>query len=274
VTAVDVDALKRKARWVRRTVLDATAATGKGHLGGTYSCTDLLVALYYGGLLRTDPRDPRNPARDRLIVSKGHACLALYAIFLDRGFISIERFREYGRDGGSLGAQLDVSIPGVETNTGSLGHALGIGAGMALAAKMDGLDFRVFALLGDAECTEGSVWEAALFADEHRLDNLIAIVDRNRLSVTDVLDDTGVFGNFTEKLHAFGWECRAVDGHDFPEILAALADARAARRPTMIVANTVKGKGVSFMENGLRWHHSVPTEAEVALARRELERDA
>jgi transketolase len=274
MTSVDVDTLTRKARWVRRTVLDATAETGKGHLGGTYSCTDLFVALYYGDVLRIDPRDPRHPGRDRLIVSKGHACLALYAIFLDRGFISAERFREYGRDGGSLGAQLDVSIPGVETNTGSLGHALGIGAGMALAAKMDGRDFRVFALLGDAECTEGSVWEAAMFADEHKLDNLIGIVDRNRLSVTDVIDDTGVFGNFAEKLRAFGWECRTIDGHAFPEILDALAAARVARRPTMIVANTVKGKGVSFMENGLKWHHSVPTETEVALARRELEGNA
>ncbi len=269
-----VNELERKAAWVRRQVLEATAAKGKGHIGGTYSCTDILVALYYAGILRVDLKNPKWPDRDRFIMSKGHACLALYSIYLDQGIFSREKFDEYGEDGGSLGGQLDMSIPGVEYNTGSLGHALGIGCGMALAAKMDGKDYKTFILMGDAECLEGSVWEAIVFAAQHRLNNLVGIVDRNRLSVTDVLDDENVFGNFHEKLRTFGWDTRIINGHSFDEILRAFKDARHSEKPMMILANTIKGKGISFMENGIRWHHSVPTQDELDRARAELEKKA
>lgn len=269
-SALPVPALKEKAAWVRKEVLEAIAAKGKGHIGGTYSCTDILVALYYGGALNVDLQNLKKPDRDRFILSKGHACLALYSIYLDRGVFTRAKFDEYGRDGGALGGQLDLGIPGAEYNTGSLGHALGIGCGMALAAKMDQKDYRTYVLMGDAECLEGSVWEAVIFAAEHGLNNLVGIIDRNRLSVTDVLDDEHLFGNFCEKLRLFGWNIRTVDGHSFPDILAVLDEARRSDKPFMILADTIKGKGISFMENGVKWHHSVPNADELARARAEL----
>lgn len=271
--AGELNALERKARWVRRTVLEAIASTGKGHIGGTYSCTDILVALYYGGILRVDPARSKWPDRDRLLVGKGHACLAFYAILADMAFMPTTMLEQYGRDGG-LGGQLDVSIPGVEYNTGSLGHVLGIAAGMALAARMDSRPYRVYALMGDAECYEGSVWEALGFAGEQVLANLVAIVDRNRLSVTDVLPDDGCFKDFRGKVIRFGWDCYEVDGHSFPDLLNVLERARMATKPCLIIANTVKGKGVSFMENGVKWHHAVPDHAQLAQARKELATDA
>jgi transketolase len=261
--------LAHKARQIRLLALEYTVAKRKGHLGGTYSCVDLLVALYYGGCLRVDPKRPDWADRDRFILSKGHACLAQYAILVDFGFIGRERLDTYGEDGG-LGAQLDISIPGIDWNTGSLGHALGVGAGMALAARMDHRDYAAVVLLGDAEIAEGSIWEAIAFAADHRLSNLIAIVDRNRLSVTDVLEDDSIFRNFKTTIEGLGWNYVDVDGHDIPAVLSAFKRSRTGDRPTMMLANTIKGKGVSFMENTVKWHHSVPTSTELEIARREL----
>jgi transketolase len=265
--------LQALARQIRLDSLEATVRAGKGHLGGTYSCTDMLVALYYGGVLRFDAGNPRDPQRDRFLIGKGHACLALYAIFRDLGMISRETFERFGENGGPLGGQLDVSTPGVEYNTGSLGHVLGIGAGIALAAKMDDADYRAFVMLGDAECYEGSIWEAIIFAGDNRLSNLVGIIDRNRLSVTDVLDDDGFFNEFQVKLHNFGWNPIVIDGHDFSEIIYAFENAMNSDLPSMIIANTIKGKGVSFMEGGVKWHHSVPSGAELEIARAELSAD-
>lgn len=261
--------LETKARRIRLAALEQTVAKGKGHLGGTYSCVDLLVALYYGGILRIDPQKPDWPERDRFILSKGHACLALYSILVDLGFLTTTQLDSYGEDGG-LGAQLDVSIAGVDWNTGSLGHALGVTAGMALAARMDGRDNIAVTIMGDAEIAEGSVWEAIAFASDFGLSNLVAIIDRNRLSVTEVLEDDAIFRNFREKIGSFGWAFVEIDGHSYPSIMGALSAIRGGDRPTMILANTIKGKGVSFMENVLKWHHAVPTWAEVEIARREL----
>jgi len=272
VSAVDGTLTKRleeRALWVRRTVLEAIAERRKGHIGGTYSCVDLLVALYYGGILRFDSAQPAWLDRDRFLIGKGHACLALYAILMDQGFIARERFGEYGVDGGSLGGQLDIRTPGVEYNTGSLGHVLGIGAGIALAAKLDGRDYRAVVMVGDAECYEGSIWEALAFAGQHQLDGLIAIIDRNRLSVMDLLGDDALFAGFGAKVTAFGWDYDEIDGHSFSSILEAF-DGDRSTRPRMILANTIKGKGISFMENGVKWHHGVPNERELAVARREL----
>lgn len=267
---MNIETLKKKAKWIRLEALEAIVRGGKGHIGGSYSCVEILVALYYGGLLRVDPCRPKWFDRDRFVMGKGHACLALYPILFDLGFISQDRYLEYGKDGSSLGGQLDVSIPGVEYNTGSLGHALGICAGMALAAKKDQRDSRSIALIGDAECDEGSIWEGIKFAAEHELNNLICVVDRNRLSVTDVVDGEMIFGGFEKKLDLFGWDCHEINGHSFDEIFGAFEKTHHARRPVMILANTIKGKGVSFMENGVKWHHSVPTQKEVEIARKEL----
>ena len=189
---------------------------------------------------------------------------------LDLGFISKKRYLEYGKNGSSLGGQLDVSIPGVEYNTGSLGHALGICAGVAMAAKMDDRKSRAIALVGDAECDEGAIWEAVMFAAEHKLKNLICIIDPNRLSVTQIIESEVLFGNFEKKMNLFEWDCHVIDGHVYKEIFDALELANSTNRPTMILANTIKGKGVSFMENEIKWHHSIPSQKEVEIARKEL----
>ena len=260
--------LVTKANWVRRQVLKIAFETGKGHIGGTFSCTDLLVALYYGNILRIDAKHPRWSGRDRLVIGKGHACLAVYNILVDLGFIDESRLQEYGEDGSSLSGQLNIDTPGVEYNSGSLGHALGVGAGMALAAKMDGMNYRAFALLGDGECEEGSIWESAMFAGQNSLDNFIGIVDRNRLSVTGLVDKEK--SRLEERFSACGWDVNVIDGHSFKAILGALSDLDRLNGPYMVLADTVKGKGVSFMEDGVKWHHSIPTKEEYEVAIREL----
>ena len=262
--------LKNIASLVRISALENTVRAGRGHLGGSFSCVELLVSLYYGGFIRINPKMPKDSDRDYFIMGKGHACLALYPILLDLKFISKELYLEYGKNGSGLGGQLDTSIPGVEYNTGSLGHALGICAGIAKAAKIDNRDNRSIAMIGDAECDEGSIWEAILFASEHKLNNLICIIDRNRLSVTKKLDPKALFGDFKKKMNLFNWECHEIDGHNFHEIIGAFNKSIIADRPTMILANTIKGKGVSFMENDVKWHHSIPSENEIKIARKEL----
>ncbi len=246
-----------------------TVAKGKGHLGGTFSCVDLLVALYYAHILNIDLEDPAWPNRDRFILSKGHACLALYAIFVDLGIMSQEKFNTYGEDGG-LGGQLDIGLDGIDWNTGSLGHALGVGAGMALAAKLDDADYQTFVILGDAECDEGSIWEAIMFASDHNLNNLVCIIDRNRMSVTDVVENNAIFNHLGDAMNAFGWEYFDIDGHDYRDLIETLNFAKQSKRPVMIIANTIKGKGISFMENEIKWHHAVPTSHELEIARKEL----
>jgi transketolase len=269
-SVINFDDLAQKASNIRLRVLEDAVRAGKGHLGGSYSCIELLVSLYYGKFIKIDPEKPKDKDRDFFIMGKGHACLALYPILNNLGFLSDERHLEYGRNGSSVGGQLDTSIPGVEYNTGSLGHALGICAGVAFASKLDGRNNRAVALIGDAECDEGAIWEAILFAAEHKLDNLVCIVDRNKLSVTKIIESEVIFGDFEKKMDLFGWDCQEINGHDYKEIFNALK-IKNNGKPLMILANTIKGKGVSFMESVTKWHHSVPTEYEVHLARKELQ---
>ncbi|MBI2064441.1 MAG: transketolase [Candidatus Yanofskybacteria bacterium] len=267
---MDSKELIKKAAWVRMEVLESTVSGGKGHIGGTYSCTDILVALYYGKILRFKLDNPGWEDRDRFILSKGHASLALFAIFKDMGIISPGLYETYGKNGG-LGGQVDISLPGIETNTGSLGHSIGIAAGMALAAKMDSRDYYAYTMIGDAELFEGSVWEALMFGSQHKLNNLVVIIDRNRLSVMETIDDdNSVFMNFGRKLELFGWNYLELDGHNMDEILAVLGMVKLSDKPSIVMANTVKGKGVSFMENKANWHHGVPTKEQVEIARKEL----
>lgn len=256
-----IDSLQQKARWVRLEVVRAAQKSGIAHLGGTFSCIELLVALYYLKLLRFDQKKPNWSNRDRFIFSKGHAATALFAIFLDLGIISKKRYETYGLDGG-LGGQLDMSIPGIDFDTGSLGHSLGIAAGMAIAAKLSKKTYSVLTLLGDSEFFEGSTWESIIFASDQKLNNLIAIVDRNRLMVTDFIDDEGVYKNFSVKIKNFGWDYYEIDGHDFVEISNVFKKIKNSEKPILIVANTIKGKGVSFMENNPNWHNALPTEKE------------
>lgn len=265
--------LQQIAKEIRLECLEMAAQKGRGHLGGTFSCIDLLVTLYFGEILNYDVEYPKWDNRDRFILSKGHACLALFAILNRLGLLLDERFESYGEDDG-LGGQLDITVPGVDWNTGSLGHSLGVSAGIALAAKLDRKSYHAFTIIGDAECAEGSIWEAIAFASQHKLSNLIAIVDRNRLSVTDTLDDDDpLFANFCSTLRNFGWESFQIDGHCFTEMPFALEEAKKSDRPVMLIANTIKGKGVSFMENEPEWHHAVPDTKQLEIAQKELSLD-
>ena len=245
--------LNSKSQKVRLTVLDAIYHSGKGHIGGAYSCTDILVALYYGGILKYNPKNPKWDQRDRFILSKGHAAIALYAVLSDLGYFSRSEFKFFN-NGGMLGEHPDINIPGIEINSGSLGHGLGVGSGMALAAKIDKKKYKTYVLLGDGECNEGSVWEAAMFAAHHNLDNLTAIVDRNGLCIHGKTEEINHLDPLDKKFEAFGWNVNSVNGHNIEEIISN-SKSNHNGKPKMIIANTVKGKGVSFMENVANWHH-------------------
>jgi len=273
-TQADIPALQERARWVRSEVLEMCLAAGAGHIAPAYSCTDILVALYHGGALRVDPANRFWPDRDRFILSKGQGCASLYAVLADIGFLPVEELRTYCQLGTYLGGHSESNVPGVEAFTGSLGQGFSLGAGMALAAKMDGRDFLTFVLLGDGELQEGSIWEAAMFAGHHHLNNLIAIVDRNGLQAINFTEDALGLEPLSLKWEAFGWDTEVVDGHSYEEMLSLFGGLRTrdSQKPLAVIANTTKGKGVSFMENKTIWHFRIPTGDEVDLARKELAR--
>jgi transketolase len=242
------------------------------HVGGSFSMADLMAALY-GGVLRVDPSRPEWPDRDRFILSKGHACAAFYAALASRGFFPEDWLDTFYRDGGRLaGHASHTGVPGVEFSTGSLGHGLSVATGMALAAKRDGAPWRTFALLSDGECDEGSTWEPILFAPQHRLDNLVAIVDYNKIQSLGRTKDVLDLDPFADKWKAFGWAVREIDGHDMDQVLDALTSVPfVAGKPSCVIAHTVKGKGVSFMEDKLLWHYRNPSAEEYAAAVAEIE---
>ena len=252
--------LKEKARKIRLDVLRMNGLRNRGHIGGTFSCVELLVSLYYDGYLKEE---------DFFYLSKGHACAALYSILHDLGKMSKDTLDTYGQDGG-LGGQLNVKTEGVDWNTGSIGHALGVAAGVALASKLDGTDRKAWCILGDAEMAEGSIWEALIFAGNHNLRNLICIVDRNKLSATDTVEEDKTFNNLESTVHNLGWWPFHLNGHDFDSISKAFTSARTAMAPSFLIAHTIKGKGVSFMENNVKWHYGVPNEQEYRQALKEL----
>lgn len=245
----------------RREIMAIAVAAKSHHVGSAFSMVELLTALYFR-VLRVDPKNPQAAGRDRFILSKGHACLGWYVTLSQRGFFSSRELREhYGRDGGRLGFHPDRdAMPGIEVSSGSLGHGLSIGAGLALAAKLDQFPSRTYVLVGDGECNEGSVWEAALFAAHHRLDNLVAIVDYNRWQSFGRTDEVMNLEPLPGKWHAFGWAVREIDGHDFAAILDACAWAKVQPQPTAIIARTVKGKEWKNVEDTLESHYRLPTE--------------
>lgn len=268
--------LQEKARAMRSSVLEMIVSANKGHIGGAFSCIDILVSLYHGGILKYDPSNPKWEQRDRFILSKGHSCAALFAVLADINFFDKQDLFGYSKNGSNLGGHPDRRVPGIEADTGSLGHGLGIGAGMALSAKTDETKHHIIVLMGDGECCEGSVWEGFIFAARHKLSNLTVIIDRNRQCVLDFTEECAPLDPLLSKLEAFGWDTIEVNGHSFGELIPALAKERShtSFKPFAIIANTIKGKGVSFMEGKLKWHHSVPSGEELALARRELNRNA
>ncbi len=264
--------LEQKANYIRNSILDMCVKAASGHVTSSFSCTELLVALYYGGLLRYDPANPEWEGRDRFILSKGHASPLLYAVLADLGFFPKNELDKFCQADGAFGVHLQNDVPGVEITSGSLGHGLGIAAGMALAAKQDRKSYRTFVLLGDGECYEGMIWESAMFAGHHRLDNLVALIDRNRLCVTGFTEDIVRLNPLDKKWKSFGWDAIAVNGHSFKDIFSALGGLRRKRlnKPLAVIADTVKGKGVSFMENQPLWHGLAPRGEQAKQAKSEL----
>ena len=266
-----INDLDAKALWLRRELWDMVMRAKNGHIPSSYSCAEIVTALYYGGVARYTPGRPDDPDRDRVIVSKGHAAMVLYPILADIGYFDRGELQRFTQPGGLLGMYADVRIPGIEGISGSLGHGLGMGAGFALAARHDGQGFRTFVIMGDGECYEGSVWETAMFAAHHKLDNLVAIVDRNALCILGRTEELVALGNLAEKWRSFGWTAIEVDGHSFDELSGALAEVgRTQGRPLVIIANTVKGKGISFMEGRPEWHNRMPNTEQLKQARTEL----
>ena len=254
---------------LRRHVVRMCSRGGSSHVGSGLSIADI-IAVLYGGVLRIDPARPEWSERDRFILSKGHAGACVYAALAERGFFDVSVLDAHYRNGSNLSGHVShKGVPGVERSTGSLGHGLGIGAGMAFNLKHMGGSQRVFVVLSDGECDEGSVWEAALFAGHHRLENLCAVIDYNKLQSIGRVSDTVSLEPFAAKWRAFGWSAQRVDGHDHDALRTAFAE-RAANRPTCIIADTVKGRGVSFMENEVLWHYRAPQGEEYVAAMREL----
>lgn len=242
---------------------------GAGHTGGSLSCVDILNVLY-NRILRISADRPQDPARDRYVQSKGHSVEALYVVLADRGFFPGARLSTLCRYGSDLVGHPTRHVPGIEHNTGALGHGLSFAVGLALAGRMDGADFRVFTLLGDGELAEGSNWEAAMAGAHHGLGRLTAIVDCNTLQITGRTRDVMNLEPLDAKFAAFGWRTLKVDGHDLDALTEALG-AAPADKPTAVIARTVKGKGVSFMEDVGRWHHGVPNDREFAAALAEID---
>jgi len=261
-----------KARFIRKKIVKMHTFSKSSHIGSSLSVTDILVALYFH-ILKIDTQNYKDKNRDRLILSKGHAASALYATLAIRGFFPVEVLDGYCIDAGTLPGHSTINcVPAVEVSTGSLGHGLSMGIGMALAAKYDNSNYKTFVILSDGECNEGSVWEAAMFASHHKLDNLIAIIDYNKLQAFGRNKEVINLEPFNNKWRSFGWETEEIDGHNLSKIIQTLQKVPFKEtKPSVVIAHTIKGKGVSFMENQLAWHYKSPNQQELELAMEELD---
>jgi transketolase len=262
---------KTLAKRIRIHTLRMTSLGGGSHIGAIFSCADILAVLY-SGVLRVEPRNPKNPDRDRLVLSKGHAGGGLYAVLAERGFFPVEKLLTHYQDGSDLSGHVSHKLPGIEVSTGSLGHGLSLSAGMAYAGHLSQGRQRYFCLLSDGECDEGSTWEAAMFASHHRLSKLVAIVDYNRIQGIARTSEVMELEPFCEKWAAFGWAVREVNGHDHTGLYDALTHLPYnPEKPSVLIAHTTKGKGVSFMEDTVLWHYRIARGAEFDAALAELE---
>jgi len=255
---------------IRRHALRMVHLAKASHIGSALSIADI-VAVLYGDVMNIDPADPRSPARDRFILSKGHACVAVYAALAARGFFPEAQLERYGKDHSDMMSHISHKVPGVEFSTGSLGHGLPFGVGKALAAKRRCAAWRTFVVLSDGEWGEGSNWEATMFASHHQLDNLVAVIDYNKLQSLRSVAETLALEPLADKFRAFGWAVQEVDGHDHAVLKRSLSGAPwQPGKPSVVIAHTTKGKGVSFMENTVKWHYSNPNDAQLAQALAEL----
>ena len=266
--------LKQMANEVRKGVIVGTHSAKAGHPGGSLSAAELFTLLYFEEM-NIDPADPKNPDRDRFVLSKGHTAPGLYAVLANRGYFPVEDLKTLRHTGSYLQGHPDMKhIPGVDMSSGSLGQGISAAVGMALSAKMSGKEYRVYTLLGDGEIEEGQVWEAAMFAGHRKLDNLVVIVDNNNLQIDGRIEDVCSPYPIDEKFKAFNFHViNVADGNDFDQLRAAFAEARQTKgMPTAIVMKTVKGKGVSYMENNVDWHGKAPNDEQFAIAMEELEK--
>lgn len=257
---------------IRRHGVEMTHISKGSHLGSILSVADI-IAVLYSDILKYDVANPRWNERDRVILSKGHAGAAIYAALAECGFFDVEELKTHYSNGSRLSGHVShKGVPGVEFSTGSLGHGLPVGCGMAMAAKKNNENYRVFVICGDGECDEGSIWEAALIANNYKLNNLILVIDNNKLQSLDFCENTIALEPFADKWLAFGWNVLGIDGHDYIALKKAFEDASICQnKPTVIIANTIKGKGISFMENNILWHYRSPQGEEYDAAVAELE---
>lgn len=272
--AMDLSIAHQKAQDMRRDIIEMIHAAKSGHPGGSLSCTDILAALFFGDVLSYDSANPHDPLRDRFILSKGHGAPALYAALAEAGFFPKDELNTLRKLGSRLQGHPDSNLlPGVEVSTGSLGQGLSIAAGLAAGLKLDNSPVRVFTVLGDGECQEGQVWEAATFAAYEQLNNLIAVVDMNGLQIDGPVEDVCTSGSMPDKWRAFGWDVHEVDGHDIDALVGLFSQLKAdsGTQPHVVLAHTVKGKGVSFMENQVGWHGKAPNNEQAKEALAELQ---
>ena len=264
--------LIHRSSLLRSRIIETSSLSGTPHLGSCLSCLDLLVALYFDEL-RIDPSNPHDPLRDRFILSKGHGVPALFQVLAMRGFYPESWLKDYGKDGGIFAEHPPTPdhLAGIEAATGSLGHGLPIGLGMALAGRIQKQNYNVYTVLGDGECNEGSVWEAAMLAAAQKVSNLCVLVDFNKWQATGRSEEVMALNSLPGKWQAFGWNALEIDGHNYEQILSALNAFKLENtRPTAIIAHTIKGKGVSFMQDDNNWHYRIPTAEEVKMAKLEL----
>ncbi len=267
---MNIKELEQKAKWVRRKLFDVAVKCGQAHLGGALSSVELISALYYTGILNVTPETANSPDRDRFLFSKGHCPLALYTILADNGFFTMEQLEKYGTS--EMAGHSDYRINGVEMTSGSLGHGLGLGCGIALAGQLDKKDYKTYVLVGDTECNEGSVWEGVMFASAQQLKNLIVIVDNNKYGVQELTINYTGNSDLAWKWKSFGWNVWMIDGHNFEQLIDVLNEIKDlnSEQPSVIIADTIKGKGISFMEGNPKWHHGIPKGEELKIARDEL----
>ena len=271
ITLDKVKKLQSFAGKARFLMVETLIRAGCGHPGGAFSCIDILTALYFA-ILKIKPRDPYWQGRDRFILSKGHSSVALYTVLHLRGFINRATLLTFRQDNSKLCGHPDMhKVPGVEMSTGSLGHGLSVGVGLALAAKIDKRKHRIFVLMGDGETQEGSIWEAAMSASHYKLDNLIGIVDRNKIQIDGFTEDIMALEPYRRKWESFGWQVKEIDGHNMQEIISVFKNSPFKKnKPSLVIAKTIKGKGISFMENNYQWHGKSLKDDYAAIARREV----
>ena len=267
-----IQRLKKTAKEMRKIIIKTSENAAQGHVAPAFSAIETGVALYFH-IMKLDPKNPKWEDRDRFLLSAGHKCLISYVALAMLGFYPMEVLDTFDQFGSTLGGHpIYEKCSGVDASTGSLGHGLPLGVGMAIAGKRDKKDYRVFVMMGDGECDEGTVWEGAMAASKYKLDNLVGIVDYNKLSVDGLISEVMPLEPFADKWRSFGWECREIDGHNMEEVVSTLEKIPFKEgKPSMIIAHTIKGKGVSFITNKLEWHMRAPTKKEAVAALDEIE---